>query len=93
VLDAPGRADMRGLFHMGGGGEGTWADFAAEICGWLHATRGRRVQIERITTADYPTPARRPLNSRLSSQRLAAIHGFSMPDWRTSVSPILERLA
>ena len=93
VCDAPNRAEMRGVFHMGGSGEATWADFAGEICAWLKSTRDKHVQIEKITTTDYPTPARRPLNSRLNSDRLAIIHGFRMPEWRLSLPSILERLA
>lgn len=92
VLAEPGRADLRGVFHMAPSETATWADFAAEICAWLDANRGRRVTVERITTADYPTAARRPANSRLDSRRLAAIHGYSMPSWRASLPTVLNRL-
>jgi dTDP-4-dehydrorhamnose reductase len=93
VLSEPDRADLRGLFHMGAGGEATWAEFAAEICDWLRARKGRTVTVEKITTADYPTPARRPANSRLDSGKLASLHGYRMPLWRASLPGVLERLA
>jgi dTDP-4-dehydrorhamnose reductase len=93
VLAEPDRADLRGVFHMAPSETTTWADFADAICSWLDATKGRQVTVERITTADYPTAARRPANSRLDSSRLAAIHGYRMPSWRASLPPVLNRLA
>ncbi len=92
VLSQPERDDLRGLFHMGAGGEATWAEFAGDICDWLGARTGRTIVVEKITTADYPTKARRPANSRLDSSRLANVHGFRMPPWRNSVAPVLQRL-
>jgi dTDP-4-dehydrorhamnose reductase len=96
VLAEPSRDDLRGVFHMGAGGgagrEASWADFASEICDWLALRTGRKVVVEKITTGEYPTKARRPANSRLDSSRLAAAHGFRMPPWRGSVAPVLARL-
>jgi dTDP-4-dehydrorhamnose reductase len=92
VLAKPDRDDLRGVFHMGAGGEATWAEFAGEICDWLGARTGRSIVVEKITTADYPTKARRPANSRLDSSRIAIAHGFRMPAWRASVAPVLQRL-
>lgn len=92
VLAEPDRDDLRGVFHMGAGGEASWADFAGEICAWLALRTGRTVVVEKITTGEYPTKARRPANSRLDSSRLSRAHGFRMPPWRASVAPVLERL-
>lgn len=93
ITSKPERSDLGGLFHMSPEGSATWADFADAICGWLRDTHGRSVAVERITTADYPTPARRPANSRLDSSRLAAIHAVRLPHWRTSLPALLGRLA
>ena len=93
VCTAPDRADLRGVFHMAPPEPATWAEFAGEICAWLAAKRGRHVTVEPITTADYPTAARRPANSCLDARRLALHHGFRMAPWRTSLPPVLERLA
>ena len=93
ILAEPGRHDLRGVFHMGPAGTASWADLAREICAWLAAHRGRRISVEEITSADYPTAARRPLDSRLDSGRLAHIHHHRLPDWRASLAPVLERLA
>ena len=89
----PARSDLRGLFHMAPPDTGTWADFAESICDWLRTNRGRDVAVERITTTEYPTPARRPANSRLDPSRLAAIHGVRLPSWRASLPNILQRLS
>lgn len=93
VLAEPARRDLRGLFHMAPQGTATWADFAEAICAWLKESRGRDVAVERIATEDYPTPARRPANSRLDASRLAAVHGVRLPPWRASLPIVLNRLA
>ena len=90
---APTRSSLRGLFHMAPPDTGTWADFAEAICDWLRANGKRDVAVDRITTADYPTPARRPANSRLNCNRLAAIHEVRLPSWRASLPIVLQRLS
>src|SRR5271154_278533 len=83
---------LRGIFHMTGSGEGTWADFAEAV---FHeaAARGRRLtHVRRIATADYPTPARRPANSRLDNEKLTRVYGFGLPEWRRSVAACCARL-
>ena len=83
---------LRGIFHMTGAGEATWADFAGAV---FHeaALRGRRrTRVKRIATADYPTPARRPANSRLDNGKLRRTYGISLPEWRGSVARCCARL-
>ncbi|WP_181704345.1 dTDP-4-dehydrorhamnose reductase [Chthonobacter albigriseus] len=84
--------DLRGVFHLAASGEATWAEFAEAIFSSA-AARGRKVPtVERITTAEYPTPARRPANSRLDGAKLGRQHGIVMPDWRTALEITLSRL-
>jgi len=91
VKDDPSPA-LRGIFHMTGSGEGTWADFAESIFREA-AEHGRRLtRVKRIATADYPTPARRPANSRLDNEKLARVYGLSLPEWRGSVAVCCARL-
>jgi dTDP-4-dehydrorhamnose reductase len=91
VKDDPAPA-LRGIFHMTGSGDGTWADFAQAVFAEA-AARGRRLtRVKRIATADYPTPARRPANSRLDNEKLARVYGFRLPDWRRSVEDCCARL-
>ena len=87
-----GSPELRGVFHMTGAGEATWADLAEAVFAEAHA-RGRRLtRVKRITTADYPTPARRPANSRLDNAKLRRVYGLALPDWRASVAACCARL-
>jgi dTDP-4-dehydrorhamnose reductase len=83
---------LRGVFHLTGGGEATWADFAETIFVDLAAQGGKKVSVGRITTADYPTPAKRPANSRLSNEKLRQAYGIVLPDWKVSTQVVLDRL-
>jgi len=83
---------LRGVFHASGSGEATWADFAEAIFAEA-AARGRRsTRVKRITTADYPTPAQRPANSRLDNGKLRRLYGLELPGWRTSLAECCARL-
>jgi dTDP-4-dehydrorhamnose reductase len=83
---------LRGVFHMTGSGEGTWADFAEAIFRQA-ITRGRRqTHVKRIATSDYPTPARRPANSRLDNEKLNRVYGVILPEWRQSLAVCCARL-
>ena len=83
---------LRGVFHMTGSGEAAWADLAEAVFQEAE-THGRRLtRVKRIATADYPTPARRPPNSRLDNAKLRRIYGLALPDWRRSVAICCARL-
>ncbi len=91
-LSADKDEKLRGIFHLTGSGEATWADFAEAIFAGLKAKRGKVVSVSRITTADYPTPAKRPANSRLSNDKLRKTYGIVLPDWKESTKVVLDRL-
>ena len=83
---------LRGVFHMTGRGEASWADVAQATFD-AAARHGRpRLRVNRIATADYPTPARRPANSRLDNTRLSRVFGLSLPPWRPSLESCVDRL-
>jgi dTDP-4-dehydrorhamnose reductase len=83
---------LRGIIHMTGSGEATWADVAEAVFREVEA-RGRRLtRVKRIASADYPTPARRPANSRLDNEKLTRVYGFRLPDWRQSLAACCARL-
>lgn len=92
LLDRPGEAALRGIFHMGAQGEAVWADVAEAIFAERERLGGAPVRVRRIATADYPTPAQRPANSRLDSSRLQTIHGVSLPPWQDSLASCVRRL-
>jgi dTDP-4-dehydrorhamnose reductase len=85
--------DTGGIYHLAAAGETTWHGFAAAIfAGW--ARRGHRVPVlEPITTAQYPTPARRPTNSRLDCSKIARVFGLRLPAWQSSLERCLDELA
>jgi len=85
-------AAPRGIFHMTGSGEGSWADLAEAVFAASAACGGPVAQVRRIATSDYPTPAARPANSRLDCGALAAAYGLRLPDWRDSVGEVVARL-
>ncbi|MGO4441404.1 dTDP-4-dehydrorhamnose reductase [Rhizobium sp. RAF56] len=91
-LSVDSDANLRGIFHLTGSGEATWADFAEAIFAGLQTKRGKVVSVGRITTADYPTPAKRPANSRLSNDKLKQVYGIVLPDWKESTKVVLDRL-
>jgi dTDP-4-dehydrorhamnose reductase len=91
-LRAGDKAEQRGIFHAAGTGDASWADFAERIFAASHARGGPTARVKRITTADFPTPATRPANSRLDCGKLARVHGVTMPDWRSSTDAVVERL-
>ena len=92
MLLAPDDLALRGVFHMTGSGDTTWADFAEAIFAERERQGGKPVRINRIATIDYPTPARRPANSRLACNKLATTHGVQLPDWQGSFQACVARL-
>ncbi|EQA97228.1 dTDP-4-dehydrorhamnose reductase [Sphingobium sp. HDIP04] len=84
--------ELHGIFHMTASGEASWADFAEAVFAASAARLGPSAQVRRITTADYPTPAKRPANSRLDCSRIAKAHGVVLPDWRQSLESVMARL-
>lgn len=92
LLRKPSDPRLRGIFHLAGSGETSWAGFAAAIFAFLAAKGLRTPVLTPITSAEYPAPARRPANSRLNCSRLARIHGVELPPWRESLGICLERL-
>jgi dTDP-4-dehydrorhamnose reductase len=83
---------LRGVFHVTGSGEATWADLAEAVFAAAHTCGRRLTRVKRITTAEYPTPARRPANSRLDNGKLRRLYGLALPEWRASVAECSARL-
>ncbi|MCB8839377.1 dTDP-4-dehydrorhamnose reductase [Aurantimonas sp. VKM B-3413] len=79
-----------GTFHAAGGGVTNWCDFAREIFRLSEPFLPRVPTVSPITTADYPTPARRPANSELDCAKLKAVHGIALRPWRTALADVLR---
>jgi dTDP-4-dehydrorhamnose reductase len=91
-LATDGETRLRGIFHMAGSGEATWASFAEAVFAASAECNGPSAAVLPIPTSQYPTPAKRPANSRLDSTKLARLHDVRLPDWRHSVQQVVRRL-
>jgi len=80
-------------YHLAGSSEASWCEFAREIMAQCAANGLPHVPVDPIRTEDWPTRAVRPRNSVLDSSKFELAFGFAMPDWRTSLRAIVERLA
>ncbi len=81
-----------GTYHAAGSGAVTWCGLAREVFRVSKTLGGPSAEVEAITTADYPTPARRPANSRLDCGKLRRLHAITLPDWEAGVAEGVNRL-
>lgn len=86
------KPEYAGIYHAAGTGDTTWHGLASAAID-AAAKHGRpRPPIEAIRTADWPTPAQRPADSRLDSAKLERVFGVTLPDWRRSVARTVDHL-
>lgn len=83
---------LRGIFHMAARGEAVWADVAEAVFAASRARGGPFAVVRRITTAEFPTQARRPANSRLDGAKLERVYGIALPEWRVPLERTVSRL-
>jgi dTDP-4-dehydrorhamnose reductase len=76
-----------GIYHLTCRGQTSWHGFAEAI---FNATNCNSIDVRAITTQNYPTPAQRPLNSRLSTEKLARAFGLVAPDWQLALTQCIE---
>jgi dTDP-4-dehydrorhamnose reductase len=92
LLVNPSEERLRGLFHLTGSGETNWAEFASTLFTEAKVFGVKAPVIIPITTAEYPTPAKRPTNSRLDCSKLELAHQVRMPFWKDSLHICISRL-
>ena len=98
VCTAPDQgATLQGLYHLVAGGETSWHAYATHVIEWARA-QGLPIKvapgaIEAIPTTAYPTPATRPLNSRLSTKKLCTTFGLTLPHWQQGVTRMLTEIS
>jgi len=85
-------ATPTGTFHCVNAGATTWHGFAEAIVAGAARRGGRSIPVTGIPTSAYPTPARRPANSRLSTDSLTAAYGLAPRPWQAALDDILDRL-
>ncbi len=92
IVLEPGAAPPFGTYHFTADGEASWADVAAEIFAVHEARTGCKIRLNRIPSSDYPTPAARPLNSRLDTRKITDSLGITPRPWREGVRDTVNRL-
>lgn len=83
---------LRGIFHMASSEEASWAEFAVAIFASSVKHGGPTAMVRPIATADYPTAAPRPRNSRLDCSLLERTHGVRLGAWRDPLDAVVARL-
>lgn len=90
------RDELLGLYHLVASGHTSWHAYARFVIEWARAA-GQPIRVapeavRPIPTAEYPTPAQRPLNSRLATDKLQQAFGLQLPDWQQGVSRMLTEI-
>lgn len=86
--------DVQGVYHAVNSGETTWYGFAQEFLRLVADARpeAKIARLTPIATSEYPTPAKRPANSRLNCSRLREVFGFTMPSWQESTAAVVSEV-
>ncbi len=97
VQSQPARTDLLGLYHLVASGHTNWHDYARFVIEWARA-HGLPVRVAPeavlpIPTAEYPTPAQRPLNSRLDTAKVCQAFGLTLPHWQQGVERMLIEIS
>lgn len=92
ILMRPQSGTSAGVYHLTAAGDATWYEFAKAIFTSLSRRGWRTPELQRISTAHYPTAAKRPVNSRLDCRKIADMFGIRLPDWHISLETCLDAL-
>lgn len=86
-------ASVSGTYHAVAAGEVSWCGYARHVLGWAQqrgvALKAGPDAVAAIPTSAYPSPATRPLNSRLNTDKLRRTFGLHLPDWQAGVDRML----
>ncbi len=96
IRAAQAQQKLAGLYHCAASGETSWHGYASFVLGQAqalgHTLKAGPEQVGATTTASYPTPARRPLNSRLNTTKLQTAFGLHLPHWHKGVARMLTEI-
>ncbi len=92
LCEEPRARRLRGVFHLTNSGRASWADFAECAFAEAEACGRQPVAVTRISTDEYPTPARRPANSQLNCDKLFETYGLRLPAWQSATRECVGRL-
>jgi dTDP-4-dehydrorhamnose reductase len=90
VVAAPDPAAFTGTYHLASSGVTSWHGFADAIVKLMPAEGKKCTEVEAITTAEYPTPTKRPAYSVLACSKLERVFGLRLPHWEDSLKQVLE---
>ena len=94
LMDAQQQKDLLGHYHLAAAGECSWFDYAQFVFE-LAKQKGQSLAIQKVNAIEtnaYPTPAKRPLNSRLNTNKLQANFKIHLPNWKLGVAQVLEEI-
>jgi len=91
VSDSENNA-LHGVFHLAGEQSGTWHDFAKAIFEHSASRSGPSAEVSPVTSAEFPTKAQRPANSRLNTAKLRSAYGHSLPGYSDAIPKVLDQL-
>ncbi len=87
---------LAGIYHLVASGTTTWYDYAKHVLAQAQQANSaitiKATQIDPVATSAFPTPARRPLNSRLNTDKLQQTFGLTLPAWQTGVDRMLVEI-
>ncbi|WP_460120629.1 dTDP-4-dehydrorhamnose reductase [Pseudomonas sp. H3_G09] len=88
------RPELAGLYHLAAAGEVSWHGYASHVIDFAKAQSEELAvtTVNPIETTAYPTPAQRPLNSRLNTQKLRDNFSLHLPDWQSGVTRMLREV-
>jgi dTDP-4-dehydrorhamnose reductase len=92
IAEAGWQPRFTGIYHAAGSGSTTWHGLATAVFAEAVKCGRPAPTVAPITTAEWPTPVRRPADSRLDCSRLADTFGVRFPDWRVSLRPTVEAI-
>jgi dTDP-4-dehydrorhamnose reductase len=96
VFNDEASTELAGIYHLVASGTTTWFDYAKYVIEQAQqaqaAIKIRAIQIEPVPTSAFPTPAQRPHNSRLNTNKLQQTFGLTLPPWQTGVKRMLTEI-
>ena len=92
LLSDPKGPGRRGVYHLCGSGAASWADFAQKIFTVSRSFGGPFAEVVKIPSSEYPTPAKRPANSQLNTDKLHFDHNVRLPHWEGSAESVVKRI-
>ena len=91
VLAGADRSAFNGEYHLAAGGQTDWHEFASRIIELMPPSERKCRAVEKITTPDFPLPAKRPAYSVLDCGKLRRTFGLQLPDWQASLRQVLDK--